>query len=99
MLSEETSMAPAHSQRIKEETMSDTYNGWTNYETWNVMLWIGNDEGLYAFAREHKSYEDFIASLKELGGEIGLQTPDGVAWNDSGINRDEIAEHWAEMRG
>jgi hypothetical protein len=23
--------------------MEKTYNGWTNYETWNVALWLGND--------------------------------------------------------
>lgn len=26
--------------------MSDKkYNGWTNYETWNVALWLGNEQG------------------------------------------------------
>jgi hypothetical protein len=23
------------------------YNGWTNYETWNVKLWMDNDQGSY----------------------------------------------------
>jgi hypothetical protein len=27
--------------------MADRYNGWSNYETWNLRLWIDNDQGLY----------------------------------------------------
>jgi hypothetical protein len=32
--------------------MADTYNGWTNYETWAVKLWIDNDEGTQEHWRE-----------------------------------------------
>ena len=28
------------------------YNGWKNYETWNVYLWVGNDEPLYRAMQE-----------------------------------------------
>jgi hypothetical protein len=24
-----------------------SYNGWTNYETWNVSLWLNNEPGTY----------------------------------------------------
>ena len=30
----------------------DTYNGWTNRETWALNLWLANDEGLYNMTRE-----------------------------------------------
>jgi len=74
-----------------------TYNGWKNWETWNVVLWIGNDEGLYTLARESKSYGRFCESLKEIGGEIAFQTPDGVAWNDSGLDKAAIDEYFDEL--
>src|SRR4030095_2376829 len=30
----------------------EKYNGWTNYETWNVKLWMDNDEGSYRYWQE-----------------------------------------------
>lgn len=75
------------------------YNGWTNHATWNVALWIGGDEGLYNFAKEFKRYSDFAENLKEVSGDsaIGYQTPDGVAWNDSGLNHSELDEMISEL--
>lgn len=33
--------------------MTDTrYNGWTNYETWNLNLWLDNDQGTQEYWRE-----------------------------------------------
>lgn len=93
------------------------YNGWANWETWNVALWIGNDEGLYRLAVEAGTYAGFKARLRELSeirepvGQpyghrltqpaglrpIGYQTPDGVAWDDSGIDVEAIDDMIGEL--
>jgi hypothetical protein len=73
--------------------MSKKYNGYANYQTWNVCLWIGNDEGLYNFARGCSDYAEFVEAMREDGC---LETPDSVAWNDSGIDLDEMKEYWDE---
>jgi hypothetical protein len=66
-----------------------TYNGWTNYETWNVVLWIENDEDLYNLVNQFEiaCYEDLLDVLYDCGSK---ETPDGVKWNDPKINRAEI---------
>lgn len=30
----------------------ETYNGWTNRETWLVNLWLSNDQGTYNYVRD-----------------------------------------------
>lgn len=72
-----------------------TYNGWSNYQTWNVALWINNDEELYNMALECRDYAEFVESMRDHGS---TETPDRVAWNDSSINYAELDELFEEAR-
>ena len=76
------------------------YNGWKNRATWNVALWIQNDEGLYGLARECEDYEAFRLAMRESGDDpISRETPDEVAWNDSGLDIPRLDEMIKELRG
>lgn len=55
------------------------YNGWKNYATWNVALWIQNTEVLYRFAislkdgilfKEKGCYRRFILGARFMHGPI-----------------------------
>ena len=71
---------------FQPDILNQTYNGWENYETWNVALWIDNDEGLYNIARRCVDYKQFVENISEFM----TQTPDGVEWNDPAVNVIEI---------
>ena len=77
-----------------------TYNGWSNYETWNVVLWMMNDYGLYQTARQAarvdllNPYQFFVDEMHDMNCQ---STDDGVSWTDDNINQCEVNEALAEL--
>tara|TARA_B000000475_G_scaffold90876_1_gene73773 strand:- start:142 stop:366 length:225 start_codon:yes stop_codon:yes gene_type:complete len=67
--------------------MSDTYNGWKNHATWNVALWIQNDEGLYNFAKQCSGYKEFANLMEDFGN---THTPDQVSYKDDELDTQEL---------
>ena len=69
---------------------NETYNGWTNYETWLVALWIDNEEHSHHFwrdvARERDTVYEFASEMRE--------TFETMAENKVGAS-----DFWADMMG
>lgn len=82
---------------MKTETATEDkkYNGWTNYETWNVKLWMNNDQGSY----EH--YKELTAEVWKgaRGGRPStLESRKDIATHDlSDLLKDEFEEAWQEI--
>lgn len=64
-----------------------TYNGHKNRNHWNVSLWLNNDQGLYAMAKEWTTpgcgltlEQQARGMLHELETEGTTHTPDGVRY-------------------
>jgi hypothetical protein len=79
------------------------YSGWKNRATWNIMLWLNNDEGMY------RAYQADVSRLKAKGlkitgvrakaiakSAIGSTTPDGISLNTKGIDWKSIGESMSE---
>jgi len=70
-----------------------SFNGYKNWETWNVCLWAANDEDWYNYCRRHSG--NYTATLaEEVTRElwpVGTPDMDSKAEYES-VDWDEVAE-------
>ena len=90
--------------------MSNKYNGWTNYETWNFNLWITNEESDHeyvlemAFDSEHeyelsKKLEEWVSDrADDCVGDVGGFIVDMIYSSIKEVNFYEVATHLWEER-
>ena len=84
---------------FQRNALDISYNGWENYETWNVALWINNDESLYHLAQECGDYETLVNRLYE---DYGVrETKDGVKFADPKVNviqiNSDVFDFWPSL--
>ena len=58
-----------------------SYNGYTNYETWNVCLWLSNDEGTYRFWQAHRERLSGEVDSEDLAQTLAKELEEEV-WNN-----------------
>jgi hypothetical protein len=73
--------------------MCETYSGWTNRETWALMLWINNDEGLQSMAHEYvRELTVYSASDdRTYDASVALQQ-----WTDIMFTRSGYVDHFGD---
>lgn len=80
---------------------ANTYNGWTNYETWAVKLWIDNEELSYRYwtmvSREVWESSDDRAAYLSRSESARMQLSDRLKSYHEDSMPDLGATVWADL--
>ncbi len=78
------------------------YLGWTNRETWNVMLWINNTENLYFGVANILRTMTYTPTYREVIYILNLedcQTGDGISYLNDKLNYEELNNAIENIKG
>jgi hypothetical protein len=77
--------------------MSKTYNGWPNYETWNVALWLDNDEYSHNYwtSQAEVAVKDHDGNKDEATQQLAGQIKDELEESRPDLG----ASMWADLLG
>jgi len=87
--------------------MTEKYNGWTNYETWLVGLWLDNEQALYEEIRDmsgrafrhvdEDNEEEKTSTLHNLSDEIKDYVENMIPENLPGFVSDLVNSALSEV--
>lgn len=86
----------------------NTYNGWKNRQTWNVALWINNDESLYNMAKDYATEHKISKRTGKVNTKLyanfinhyGMQqdrTPDNIGFYSTRLDYKALNEMMLEL--
>jgi hypothetical protein len=85
----------------------EKYNGWTNYETWAVSLWIDNEESSYRYwrgeaGRYQHDIEDQLDAVRVLATQLKQEISDNAPTDAPNVYSDLLTAalsdvNWAEI--
>lgn len=93
-------MGIRRSERLVGLMSESGYNGWKNRATWNVSMWINNEEPLYRgaveFMKDYKGEKPYIDFCKDSGLDA-QRTPDKVAYVDPTLDLEALNAMMLEL--
>ena len=63
--------------------INETYNGRTDWTTWNDARLINNDTCFNSIAQECETYNEFLYEMQYMIGS--MFTPDGADWGEANL--------------
>lgn len=76
------------------------YNGWKNYQTWNVALWANNEEWMYQSMVDYakRAKRPFWMGWVKSAGLLGARTPDRCSYSGSRLDYKALNEMIRELK-